>query len=257
MSAGELRVVVVDDEAPARRKMLRFLREYGDVVLAGEADNAEAGLNAIREAQPHVVFLDVQMPGTDGFQLLEQLAGDAYVPHVVFVSAYDAYAVRAFDVAAVDYLLKPFDRERFERALERVRAKIASPAPDVHEQLRELLAGVRGAQTFADRLLVEEEGRSRFVPVRDILRVEASQSKVAIHCTGGAFELRTTMDALESRLNPRDFARVHRSHIVRIDAIAELQPWFHGEYTVKLVDGTVVTWSRRYAAKRPDLLRPG
>jgi two-component system, LytTR family, response regulator len=256
VASDVLRVVVIDDEAPARRKMLRFLREYEDVVVVGEAADADAGLAAIRKTEPHVVFLDVQMPGTDGFQLLELLSADAYVPHVVFVSAYDAYAVRAFDVAAVDYLLKPFDGDRFERALDRVRAHLASPAPDVHAQLRELLAGVRGAEMFADRLLVEVDGRSRFVPVKDILRVEAAQSKVAIHCSGNAFELRTTMDAIEGRLNPRDFARVHRSHIVRIDAIAELQPWFHGEYTVKLIDGTVVTWSRRYAAKRPDLLRP-
>ncbi len=252
-----LRVVVVDDEAPARRKLLRFLREIEDVTVVGEAADAEAALAAIRATQPDVVFLDVQMPGTDGFAVLEALASDAVVPHVVFVSAYDKYAVRAFDVAAVDYLLKPFDRERFDRALERVRAQISTPREDVHESLRELLAGVRGAQTFADRILVEHDGRSRFVPVKDILRIEAAQNRVAIYCAGGAFGLRPTMDAMEARLNPRDFARVHRSHIVRIDAIAELEPWFHGEYNVKLVDGTTVMWSRRYAAKRPDLLRPG
>jgi two-component system LytT family response regulator len=256
MRGGLLRVVVIDDEAPARRKLVRFLQEVEDVSIVGEGHDAESGLGSIRETRPDVVFLDVQMPGTDGFGLLEALDGDEVVPHVVFVSAYDKYAVRAFDVAAVDYLLKPFDRERFERALERVRAALATPEPDVHSQLRELLASVRNEQTFSERILVEADGRSRFVPVKEILRVEAGQSKVAIYCAREQFEVRTSMDGIEARLNPRDFARVHRSHIVRIDAIAELQPWFHGEYTVKLVDGTVVTWSRRYAAKRPDLLRP-
>jgi two-component system LytT family response regulator len=256
MHDGVLRVVVIDDEAPARRKLLRFLREVGNVSVVGEGHDAESGLASIRETRPDVVFLDVQMPGTDGFEVLEALERDEVVPHVVFVSAYDKYAVRAFDVAAVDYLLKPFDRERFERALERVRAALAIPEAEVHAQLRELLASVRSGQTFSDRILVEAEGRSRFVPVKDIVRVEAAQNRVAIFCARERFEVRSTLDGIEARLNPRDFARIHRSHIVRIDAIAELQPWFHGEYTVKLVDGTVVTWSRRYAAKRPDLLRP-
>jgi len=250
-----LRVMVVDDEAPARRKVIRFLKDDGEIEVVGEAADAASALDSIRALRPDVVFLDVQMPGTDGFGLLETLADDDYVPRIVFVSAYDQYALRAFDVAAVDYLLKPLDRERFARALERVRARKEVPQVDMHAQLRELLNGREGRDPYARRLLVEIDGRSVFLAVQDIVRIEASGNRVTIATAGKAYELRATMDGLEERLDPHDFVRVHRSHIVRIDAIAELEPWFHGEYNVKLIDGTTVTWSRRYAARRPDLLR--
>ena len=251
-----MRALVVDDEAPARRKILRFLQEH-DVEIVGEAADATAALSAIRELRPDVVFLDVQMPGTDGFGLLQTVAGDDYVPHVVFVSAYDAYALRAFDVAAVDYLLKPLDRDRFALALDRVRTQLERSQSELHAELREFLNAVNGAAPYAQRLLVESGDRSLFLAVRDIVSIEAQGNRVAISARGGRYELRTTMDSLEARLDPHDFVRVHRSNIVRIDAIAELEPWFHGEYSVKLTDGTAVTWSRRYAAKRPDLLRQG
>jgi two-component system LytT family response regulator len=254
VTASVLRALIVDDEAPARRKVARLLRRHDDVEIIGEAADAAEAVDRIRAERPDLVFLDVQMPGADGFSVVEAIADDPRAPRIVFVTAHDRYAVRAFDVCAADYLLKPFDEERFDRALDRVRA--ARPADDAApERLRELLEAFRGAATYPERLLVPGEDRSFFVAVDDIVRVEAARNSVVLHCGNRTFALRTTMEALERRLDPRRFARLNRSHLVRIDAIAELEPWFHGEYKVRLRDGTLVTWSRRYVGRRPDLLQ--
>ncbi len=249
-----MRVLIVDDEAPARRKVARMLRRHDDVEIVGEAADAAQAVDMIRALRPGVVFLDVQMPGADGFSVVEAIAGDARAPRIVFVTAHDRYAVRAFDVCAADYLLKPFDEERFDRALERVGD--ARPAGDAApERLRELLDAFRGPTAYSERLLVPGEDRSFFVNVTEIQRVEAARNSVVLYCANRQFTLRTTMEALERRLDPRQFARLNRSHLVRIDGISELEPWFHGEYKVRLRDGTLITWSRRYVGRRPDLLQ--
>lgn len=247
-----MRVLVVDDEAPARRKVERFLAEHADVELVGVAAGAAEGALRIRRDRPDLVFLDVQMPGMDGFALVESLSADEDLPKFVFVTAHDRYAVRAFDVCALDYLLKPFDRERFDRALQRARESLCERT-DTAAQLATLLGTLGRPNAFADRFLVSAEDRSVFVSSDDLVRVEASRNVVILHCRARSFSLRTTMDAFERRLDPRVFVRLSRSHIVRLDAIDELQPWFHGEFRVKLADGSMLTWSRRYAEKRPDL----
>jgi len=196
------------------------------------------------------VFLDVQMPGLDGFGVLETIAGDAQLQRIIFVTAHDRYAVRAFDVCAIDYLLKPFDQDRFDRALARL-----TPTGDVPAQLRALLEGLQSKKPFADRLLVPVDGRSVFIPVAEIVRVESDRNNVTLHCRDAVFTLRSTLEALEARLDPRYFVRINRSQLVRIDRIKELHAWFHGEYRVTLHDGTPLPWSRRYAVKRPDLLK--
>lgn len=253
MEPGKLRVLIVDDEPAARRKTRRFLEEHEDVEVIGEAANGASAVERILEDCPDLVFLDVQMPDIDGFDVVEAIAGAEQIPKIIFVTAHDRYAVRAFEVNALDYLLKPFDRERFAQALSRSRSA-GSPAP-AENQLMTLLESLRPGGRFLRRLLVPRDGRSIFVSVEDVVRFESERNNVQIETKRGSFTIRMTLDALEQRLDPEQFARVHRSHIVNLDSIKEIDPWFHGDYKITLTDGSSLTWSRRFAAKRPDLLR--
>ena len=247
-----MRVIVADDEPAARRKVLRFLQDADDVEVAGEAGDGAAAVQCIRDNSPDVVFLDVQMPGMNGFEVVEALAELERIPAIVFTTAYDEYAVRAFEVNAVDYLLKPFDRDRFERALDRVRRKIPQ---NPQAELLALMDLVRPSQSYLRRLLVPVEGRSVFLATAEIFRLESDRNNVIVHARSGTFVLRSTLDALEQKLDPQQFARIHRSHLVNLDAVKAIHPWFHGDYKVDLHDGTQLMWSRRYAATRPDLVQ--
>jgi two-component system LytT family response regulator len=249
-----LRVLIADDEAPARRKLVRFLGEHDDVEVVAEASNGVDAVDFIVQTQPDVVFLDVQMPDLDGIGVAEALLAQESPPRVVFATAFDAYAVKAFELSALDYLLKPYDRARFERTLERARQAVERPAA-VRDDLAALLREIRHDERYARRVLVSADGRSSFVPVSEIVRIEADGNNATLYTRRGTFTLRATMDSLESRLDPEKFARVHRSHLVNIDEIAEINAWFHGDYKLRLRDGCELTWSRRYAAKRPDLLK--
>ena len=250
-----MRVVIADDEAPARRKLVRFVRESDGVELVGEAASGSEALDVITATRPDLVFLDVQMPELDGVRIAEALAGQEHAPRIVFVTAYDAHAVRAFELEALDYLLKPYDRERFDRALVRARDALAPRDAGTSAQVAELIARLRGDERYARRLLIPEGDRSFYVPVREIVRLEADGNDVVVHTRRGVHAMRATLESLERRLDPAQFARVHRSYVVNIDEIAEIHPWFHGDQKLVLRDGAEVTWSRRYAAKRPDLLR--
>ncbi len=245
--------MIADDEALARRKLARFLADHLDVAIVAEASNGLDALDLIAQTKPALLFLDVNMPDLDGIGVAEALARAEAPPAIVFVTAYDRFAVKAFELSALDYLLKPFDRERFENALVRARKSLETPAAPA--DLAALLAGIRREDRYVRRLLIPGDGRSFFVAVRDIVRLEADGNSVSVFAASGArHALRATLESLESRLDPAQFARVHRSHIVNIDAIAEIAPWFHGDYKLALRDGTEIAWSRRYAAKRPDLL---
>ena len=250
-----VRVVVADDEAPARRKLARFVRESDGVELAGEARSGSEALALIAATSPDVVFLDVQMPDLDGVRVAEALAERERAPRVVFVTAFDRHAVRAFELDAVDYLLKPYDRERFDRALARARDAVAARPAETSAQIAELIARLRGDDGYAKRLLIPDGDRSFYVPVREVVRLEADGNDVVVHARRGTHALRATLESLEGRLDPAQFARVHRSHVVNIDEIAEIRAWFHGDQKLLLRDGSEIPWSRRYAAKRPDLLR--
>lgn len=247
-----LRVLVADDEAPARRKLARFLGEHGDVQLVGEATNGLEAVDLIAATTPSVVFLDVHMPDLDGIGVVEALGREAQAPAIVFVTAYDRYAVKAFEFSAIDYLLKPYDRDRFERALARARGSLGLPAPQ-RLGLAEVVAKARNDDRYARRLLVPRDGSSLFVATRDVVRLESDGNNVIVHARHGRYEVRATLESLEARLDPESFARVHRSHLVNIDEIAEIHPWFHGDYKLRLRDGSEIAWSRRFAAKRPDL----
>jgi two-component system, LytTR family, response regulator len=248
-----LSVMIADDEAPARRKLERLLREHGDIEIVAQASNGVDAVDLIGMTKPRLVFLDIHMPDLDGLGVAEALARGESPPAIIFVTAYDEYAVKAFEMDALDYLLKPYDKTRFEKTLERARRAL-DERPRV-ESFAAAIARIRREEQHVRRLLIPNEGRSFFVSAREIARLEADGSGVVVHTTRGAHPLRMTLEALESRLDPSLFARVHRSHLVNIDEIAEIHPWFHGDYKILMRDGTEIAWSRRYAAKRPDLLK--
>jgi two-component system, LytTR family, response regulator len=252
-----LQVVVVDDEAPARRKILRLLRSEPGVQVVGEADSGESAIASIEEHQPDLVFLDVQMPGADGFDVVRGIAGtdDARTPRIVFVTAHDRYALRAFEVHAFDYLLKPVAEDRFRQVLRRARAQQADHSDVTTSRLRGLIDQVLRERGFVERLLIREDSRAFFVSVRDISWIEADRNYLSLHCGAKTHTLRATLDSVESTLDPKLFARINRGSLVRLDAIRELIPWFHGEYKVVLHGGAELRWSRRYVQRRPELLK--
>jgi two-component system LytT family response regulator len=251
-----MRVLIVDDEAPARRKILRLLREEPAVEIAGEADGGEAAVAAIKKQRPDLVFLDVQMPGLDGFGVIQSLhAAKIPLPHVVFITAHDRFALHAFEVHAFDYLLKPVSEERFREALQRARAQHELSADGFSARVQAMLEQLEREKSFAERILVQEDSRAIFVAVKEISWVEADRNYVLLHCGKKTHTLRRTLDALQNTLDPKLFVRINRGTLVRLDAIRELLPWFHGEYKVVLHDNTELRWSRRYVTQRPELLK--
>jgi two-component system, LytTR family, response regulator len=248
------RVLIADDEAPARRKLARFLEGRSDMEIVAEASNGLDAVDLIAMTKPNVVFLDIHMPDLDGLGVAEAIGEMPSPPAIVFVTAHDQYALRAFEVSAVDYILKPYDRAHFDRAVERAIARAALPNADANAALARIIRDARKESGFIKRLLVPHEGRSFFVTVDDIVRIASDGNNVELHTTNGRFRLRTTMESLESRLDPAKFVRLHRSHVVNIDAIAAVEPSFHGDYVATLRNGERLPWSRRYATRRQDLL---
>ena len=239
----DLRVVIVDDEPLVRSGLRSLLAEEPGVTIVAEARNGTAALEAIHAHTPDVVFLDVQMPGLDGFEVLARI--DAAVrPAVVFVTAYDEYAIRAFDVHAVDYLLKPFDSGRFKLALER--ARIASASRSTDTRLDALLSAIGKRARYADRILLKHDGNVIVVLVADIDWIEAADNYVKVHARGARYLVRQTIKTLESQLDPAQFARAHRSAIVNLERVRSLAPMAAGEYVITLSTGEKVDLSRGY-----------
>jgi len=251
-----LRVLVVDDEAPARRKALRLLQHEEGVEVVAEADCGEAAIAAARKHSPDLVFLDVQMPGVDGFGVVRSIV-DAKLPlpRIIFVTAHDKFALRAFEVHAFDYLLKPVSEERFREALRRARQQHEQSTDAFATRMHTMLAQLHRENSFPERLLIHEGARAFFVPVREISWVETDRNYLLLHCGKKTHTLRSTLDALQLTLDPKAFVRINRGTLVRLDAIRELLPWFHGEYKVMLEDNTELRWSRRYISQRPELLK--
>lgn len=252
----KLKVLIVDDERPARTKVRRFVSADPDVVQIFEAPDGVRAVDVIREESPDLVFLDVQMPGLDGFGVVEALGTDA-LPHLVFVTAFDDYAVRAFDVHAVDYVMKPFDAERLGRALARAKAAIASRKDgEDGAQVERLLADLRRARPeHLERLLVQGAQRTVLLPVSRVDRLESARNYVVVHAGRESFRVRTTLDRLEQRLDPRRFVRVSRSAMVNVERVAELKPWSHGDWIVVLADGAKLRLSRTHR-DRLDRFQP-
>ncbi|MFY9551104.1 MAG: LytTR family DNA-binding domain-containing protein [Thermoanaerobaculia bacterium] len=252
-----IRTLVVDDEPIARDWLRTLLAEDPDVKLVGEcANGAEAVAAALREL-PDLIFLDVQMPEKDGFQVLEELPASR-PPVVVFVTAYDRYAVRAFDVDAVDYLLKPFDRGRFRDALARAKRQLlGDPKGELTWKLLSLLKTAEPGRSAATRLLIKADGRIQVLRVADIDWIEAAGHYVNVHAGKTTRLVRETMTELETRLPSKGFVRVHRGAIVNVDRIREIEPLFHGEAVLVLADGKRVTVSRSFRPKLEQALGKG
>ena len=239
-----IRALVVDDEPLARRTIQRFLAKKAGVDVVGECGDGESAVRAIREKKPDLVFLDVQMPEMDGFQVIATVGANE-MPVTIFVTAHDRFALRAFDSNAIDYLLKPFGKERFERALARAKQKIAGKLDQ--DEVRRILSSLEwfaAERKHPDRLAIPKNGRILFVPTKDIDWIEAEGNYVRLHVGNREHEFRETLTELEEKLSPADFLRIHRSTIVNIQRIKEIQPWFHGYHRVLLQDGTALRMSR-------------
>ena len=297
LSQGPLRVVIVDDEPLARDCMRLALAADGDVTVVAECGDGPSAVEAIRKHAPDLVFLDVQMPGLDGFGVIERVGVDA-MPPVVFVTAFDAHAIRAFEVHALDYVLKPFNDERFLAALDRARAAVRDrrhgelgrqlaevlrswsagpgvPAPslgalaparaaaggrDAHgaddagdADTLTLSRGERGAEAYIARFAVRKDGRVRFVAAADVDWIESDGNYVVLHVGDAHHRVRATLRRVIGELDPKRFVRIHRSAIVNVERIREMQPWFGGDYIAILKSGAKLKVSRLRAAQ---LLRP-
>ena len=245
----QLRVVIVDDEPLVRDGLRAMLADTPGMDVVGEARDGVEAVDLITNARPDIVFLDVQMPERDGFAVLEALGGD-HLPAIVFVTAFDQYAVRAFDVHAADYLLKPFGEDRFRVAIERVRARLAEAtrSNDNRPDVRALLAELRRRDGFAERLLVKDDGRVLVVQTSDIDWIEAADNYVKLHTARRAYLMRESIKSLEERLDPKRFLRAHRSAIVNVARIRELVPQSSGELSIVLASGDRLPLGRRYRA---------
>jgi len=246
--ATRIRALVVDDEPLAREMIREMLESDSEVEVVGECANGREAVEVIGSSPPDIVFLDIQMPELGGFEVLESLEPTT-TPYVIFVTAYDQYAVRAFEVHALDYLLKPFDRERFEVAWQRAKAQLKLDRASRRDQdiialLEELKAGPR----YLERLVIKNGGRVFFLHVQDIYCIEAEGNYVRVYDNQKGYLLRETISSLEEQLDPKQFLRIHRSAIVKIDRIKEMQPWFHGEYRIIMENGKQLALSRNYRA---------
>ncbi len=225
------RVLIVEDEAHARHYLRELLEGEPHVEVVGESSNGVQGVQQIRELSPDIVFVDIQMPGLDGFGMIDQIAGP---PLFVFVTGYNEYAVKAFEIEAVDYLCKPFDRERLSISIERALRRLNSTVPSVADS------------QWLSRLSIKDDERILFVPVDEIIWIEAANKYVVVYTPTGSHISRQTIQGLEDQLNPREFVRTHRSTLVRKAAVRGLHPLFHGDYIVKLVNGAEVPLSRSF-----------
>jgi two-component system LytT family response regulator len=241
-----IRTLIVDDEPLARQRIRDLLERDPDVLVVAECADGDEAIAAIREQAPDVVFLDVQMPEKGGFDVVEAFDADR-LPAIVFVTAFDQYALRAFEVCAIDYLLKPFDEDRFARTLARAKAQArGARSDDVERRVLALVEELRARTRHLDRLMIKSGGHLFFLKTEEVDWIEAEGNYVRLHAGEASHLLRETVAALEAQLDPARFLRIHRSTIVNLDRVREIHPLFHGEYRVVLKDGTKLTLSRGY-----------
>jgi two-component system LytT family response regulator len=253
----KIRTLVVDDEPLARERLRKLLEQEPDIEVVGECADGTEAVAAVKQHAPDLIFLDVQMPELDGFGVVAQLEGEA-MPAIIFVTAYDRFALKAFDVHALDYLLKPFDRERFQKAMNRARKLLAQrQTGELSRHLSSLLTDLKTEKAepkYLDRLAVKTEGRVLFFKTDEIDWIEAADNYVSIHVGSDEHLHRETMSSLETKLSPSRFLRISRSTIVNVERIKEMQPMFHGDYVVILKNGTRLSLSRNYRDKLNHLL---
>jgi two-component system LytT family response regulator len=244
--ADSITALIVDDEPLARTMVRKLLERHHDVEILAECESGVEAIERINLRAPDLVFLDVQMPEVNGFDVIAAL-NPAHLPHIVFVTAYDRYALKAFEVRALDYLLKPFDEERFGATLARARQQIQSDrAGDLSQRLLDLVSEQKPRSEYLDRMIIKTGGRVFFLKTDEIDWIEAQGNYVALHTGKQQHLFRATLAGLESQLDPRKFRRIHRSTIVNVDSIRELQPWFRGDYRVVLRSGVELRLSHRF-----------
>ena len=255
MAAAKIRALIVDDEPLARRFIRRLLKDDPEVLVVGECGDGRRALAAMREHAPDIVFLDVRMPVLDGLAALEAV-GPARAPQVIFTTAYEQYAVRAFELHALDYLLKPFDPARFAEALRHAKARLGDLCAGAEERRRvaALLENVRARPRFVEHLFVRAGGRILLLKADEIDWLGAEDKYVRLHVGRKSYLVRQTLGGMEEQLDPRRFLRIHRSALVNVGRVAELRPLPGGEHTVLLADGTALTLSRTYKERLFALL---
>jgi two-component system LytT family response regulator len=241
---SKLKILIADDEKPARKKVISFLKNINDEFELIESENGMETVEKILNEKPDLVFLDIQMPGMTGFEVIEQV-GMEKMPAILFVTAYDQYAINAFEVNAVDYLLKPFDKERFEKAFNRAKEQIDLKSKK-NDVVKNLLNEIKKEKKQIERILVNVGSRYFFVNVSEIIFITAEEKYVELNTAKGKYLLRETMTKLEEELDQNIFARIHRSYIVNIEHIQEIQPWSHGDYVIIMKNGEKLSMSRRY-----------
>lgn len=242
----KIRVLIVDDEPLACRKLRRLLTNVNDIEVVGEATDGMQAITAIEMQKPDLVFLDMQIPEMDGLGVVQTI-GPQRMPLVIFVTAYDHYAVKAFEVNALDYLLKPVNRERFQATIARVRNRLARSSDNESQQhLRALLEQLKAGREYSRRLMLKSEGRVYFLLIDEIDWIEAAHNYLILHVGDKTHLIRETLESIESRLDPDHFVRIHRSTVVNINRIQEIHTWARGEHVVLLRDDTRLTISRNY-----------
>jgi two-component system LytT family response regulator len=250
-----LTALIVDDEPLAREWIRSGLQGEPDLEIVGECGDGFQAVQKIGELAPRLVFLDVQMPGLDGLGVLEMI-GEDEGRGIVFATAFDRYALKAFEAHAVDYLMKPFSHERLREAVRRARARVGRAASDpLGESLRALVEDLRRERAYPEWFLLKKDGRSYFLKVRDIDWIESSRNNVRLHAGTDVHVMLETTSGIEGRLDPKKFMRIHRSTIVAIERIKEMHPWFNGDYSVTLRDGTQLTMSQTYRDKLKQFRR--
>ncbi len=253
-ASTKIRVLIVDDEPLARRRIKSLLAHESNIDVIGECSDGSKAVSSISELTPDLVFLDVQMPAMDGFDVIKTI-GPERMPTVIFVTAYDQYALKAFEVNAIDYLLKPFDRRRFQKTLERAKTMIRGlQNGNVNNQLLSLLGDLRREQEAPDRFIIRSEGRVIFLRVEEIDWMRTVGNYVRLQVGRDSHLMRETMNGMEAKLRPDKFMRIHRSTIVNLDRVKEVQPWAKGEYVVIMRDGTRLIMSRRYRERLNERL---
>jgi two-component system, LytTR family, response regulator len=238
-----IRVLIVDDEPLARKRIRRLLADEPDLSIVDECGTGSEAIKMIQESPPDLLFLDIQMPGMGGFEVLQSINIER-TPAIIFVTAYDQYALKAFEVHALDYLLKPFKQERFRKAVERARAQLAKTGQQSDPGLTALIGKLRAEQAYLDRFMVKSSNRVVLVKTSDVEWIESAANYVLLHVGDKTHIVRETMQALETKLSPRTFQRISRSAIVNLERIKELQPMGKGQYVIILNNGKQLTMSR-------------
>lgn len=247
-----MRVVIIEDEAPAREIVKTFLKAYPDFELVGEFEDGFSGLKGIKDLEPDLVFLDVQMPKITGFEMLELMESH---PEIVFTTAYDQYAIKAFEMNAVDYLLKPFSKERFAQAIEKVQTKMASiPKSESIESMQKVMHTLDEKQENLFRIAVKKGGDIHMIPVEDLLYIEAKDDYVMLYTEKGRYLKEKTMKYYESHLDSNEFVRVHRSFIVKVDQVKRLEPYGKSSYLAILATGQKINVSLSGYKKLKEVL---